>query len=665
MHTATRLPNGKILVAGGQASGACEVYDPATQTWATTGSMSTPRYAHTATLLPTGKVLAVGGYNSTTYYASAEIYDPETGKWSATGAMPTAHSTHTATLLPSGKVLVVGGKNSSKAVSDAQLYDPATGLWTAQRSLLTARTGHTASLLPTGDILVAGGSNLSTAELYNTTTGLWTATGSMPSARQSHSAVVLSDGNVLVAGNASSTTSAAIYNTTKKIWAAAPAMTVARGLTTATMLPNGKVLIANGNSSGATAEIFDPFTNTWASSAYAATSRSNNTATLLPNGLVLFAGGTNASYTLISSAELYNYGQPTAGTWRDTGTKQHEAIAESKVLLPNGNILKAGGYTVDYTGKRSSSPAEIYNSITNTWSTVAQPYSNHSFTKLVLLPNGKVLLAGGNNAIGIETPNNTAEIYDPVNNKWTIAADMLSPCADTVPTILNNGKVFVMGYYSGVMSAEIYDYITNTWSVAQLPNDSNVFSYTITLLLNGKILLSGGYTQTGGHSVISLNPQIYDPSTNTWSFTGPLSFGTVGGSTSLLSNGNVMVAGGTPGDGMGNFLSSVQIYNTYTNTWSISTPLPSSLVYQTSVQLKDGKIMLIGGVDNTKNYSHNVFIYNPYINTWETTTNTYYIYANVEPSYTTNAFLLPNNNVVMFSASPQIGGNIEIYTPGQ
>src|SRR5271157_4668155 len=83
-----------------------------TASWVTNSPMQTARVDHTATLLPNGKVLVAGGYdNNGNVFASAELYDPTTGTWTETGPLNTARDSHTATLLPNGRVLVAGGCN--------------------------------------------------------------------------------------------------------------------------------------------------------------------------------------------------------------------------------------------------------------------------------------------------------------------------------------------------------------------------------------------------------------------------------------------------------------------------------------------------------------------------------------------------------------------------
>jgi hypothetical protein len=174
--TATLLPDGKVLAAGGAAmsgttSGlsSAELYNPSTGTWAPTAAMGTERSDHTATLLPNGKVLVAGGGNSSTaYLSSAELYNPATGTWAPTGAMSNGRLRPTATLLADGRVLIVGGlglNSPSGRLSSAELYNPATGTWAPTGSMSTVRWNHTATLLPNGKVLVAGGSPSNTSYL--------------------------------------------------------------------------------------------------------------------------------------------------------------------------------------------------------------------------------------------------------------------------------------------------------------------------------------------------------------------------------------------------------------------------------------------------------------------------------------------------------------------
>ena len=131
-------------------------------TWTTTGSLNTARAAHTATLLPNGDVLVAGGQDASgNALASAELYNPTTGSWTVTGSMATARKSHTATLLANGEVLVVGGlgNNNPQApcLASGELYDPSTGRWSSTGSMAATRFLHGATLLQNGRVLVAGG----------------------------------------------------------------------------------------------------------------------------------------------------------------------------------------------------------------------------------------------------------------------------------------------------------------------------------------------------------------------------------------------------------------------------------------------------------------------------------------------------------------------------
>ncbi len=157
-----------------------ELYDPATGTWTATGSLATARYNHTATLLPNGQVLVAGGYGSGTTWPAPSSTTRPRGPGPPPAPCHHAAAIHTATLLPNGQVLVAGGTGSDLLTS-AELYNPAAGTWAATGSMTTARATHTATLLPNGKVLVAGGgatngAYIDTAELYGTiipTAMLW------------------------------------------------------------------------------------------------------------------------------------------------------------------------------------------------------------------------------------------------------------------------------------------------------------------------------------------------------------------------------------------------------------------------------------------------------------------------------------------------------------
>ena len=304
VHTATRLSDGRVLVAGGfddwAALATAEIYDPATGTWTPTGSMVEGRGYHTATLLPDGRVLVTGGRsnNSSTGHAlsSAELFDPVTGTWTPTASMSRGRAYHTATLLPDGRVLVAGAGIDGVRVDvadTAELYDPATGTWTPTGSMTVPRAGQAAVLLTTGEVLVAGGNDstngafqagsgtaLSSAELYEPATGLWTATGDMHRPHALATATVLADGQVLVAGGrvggqgASSGTSsydtgggsviAELYDAATGAWTETAQLGQRRELQVAVGLPDGRVVIAGGLTAGralASTEVYDPSAN--------------------------------------------------------------------------------------------------------------------------------------------------------------------------------------------------------------------------------------------------------------------------------------------------------------------------------------------------------------------------------------------------------------------
>ena len=332
-------------------------------TFAPTGAMTTPRWGHTATMLPNGKVLVAGGIaggdpvdGTTVLLASAELYDPSAGAFTPTGSMLTARWQATATLLADGRVLIAGGSNALPG--SAEIYDPSSGAFTAAGDMVanTYWWVKDAPLLPDGRVFVAG---YPTAEIYDPTTGVFTAAAPYLTGAPSilEAVTLLADGRVLLTGAVNicyepqcavpGTGGAEIYDPVADAFSMATGLSGWNGIDTATLLATGKVLIEGIDIySGAPpyAEIFDPSDGTFTPTASPSAVHQYGAAALLPDGEVLFASG---------APELY---LPASETFSAAGNLISLATWDRATLLPDGTVLVAGG---SVQGNVTSS-AELY-----------------------------------------------------------------------------------------------------------------------------------------------------------------------------------------------------------------------------------------------------------------------------------------------------------------
>lgn len=586
----------------------CSSSHAASILWTNSASMTAPRAKHCATVLADGRVLVTGGETGNNAIAEATIYDPASNTWSSAGAMHTARFSHTATLLTSGQVLVAGGlyfsANNPVYVSESELYDPASNTWTSVGALNVGRSSHTATLLPSGKVLVVGGVAATvataTAEIFDPVSLSWSYASALPTPRFAHTATLLSSGQVLVVGGYSTNylSDAQLYDPTGNNWSPAGSLQTARGFQTATLLPNGDVLVAGGidntNTALSSTELYVATSNSWSQGGNLSTARYSHRAVLLANGQVLALGGDDTyGVAVYAEAEVYD---PAGNAWASGGGIPITYRDGHTVnLLPNGMIFVVGGQD----GGLVLASSGIGSSAVSSWSPGAATSSGHQYASATLLPNGKVLLAGG---LG-----GSSELYDPQATTWT--AENGGPAADLQSsTLLTTGKVLVTGAGG---SPWLYDSTSDSWSFASLPSTQRVF-HTSTLLADGEVLVAGGYDPNNSTGSLS-SAERYSPLTNTWSTAANMLVAREAHTATLLNDGNVLVVGGDNGS----VVPEAEIYTPISDSWLATGPILARAAH-TATLLQSGLVLVAGGYDNLTRALTSCQLYDPTANTWST-----------------------------------------------
>ena len=298
--TTTLLADGTVLIAGGlgkpeartpndgitiAAVAESKLFSPATSSFLPVGNMADARLLHTATLLPDGRVLIAGGFAKAAFgrehvnfapLASSELYDPQRKSFSAGPRMTAPRFDAIAISLHTGKVLIIGGADSlGDAIASTEIYDPTTNAFERGPNLIAARAWTAASELTDGRIVILGGcsrylmrgceGSLASTEFYDPRENIFTRGPSMNGPLGGAAATALASGKVLIVGGVVQTGS-------------------------------GNIASVFGPDSAATTEIFDPTTDTFAQGPTMNDSRTNATCgataiRLNDNRVLLFGGG--------------------------------------------------------------------------------------------------------------------------------------------------------------------------------------------------------------------------------------------------------------------------------------------------------------------------------------------------------------------------------------
>ncbi|MGD8779197.1 MAG: kelch repeat-containing protein [Ignavibacteria bacterium] len=346
-----------------------------------------------------------------------------------------------------------------------------------------------------------------------------------------------------------------------------------------------------------------------------------------------------ASIIYYNCVTAQNYGSWVSFDSLTTARQFHAAI-----LLSNGNILVAGGDNGEVL-----SSCEIYDVNDNKWrSTSSMNYPRYDLSMVRLLDDRVLAISGK----GIKS----CELFDPITETWSITDSLFTKrhSYDLNTILLDDGRVLVTGgsfinnelHTSGYLNVcEIYDPSTNKWSLTDTLKSKRA-GHTMTKLKDGRILVAGGFNE---NELFINKCEIFDPNTNTWSSADSLDFARNAHSAILLPDGKVLVAGGEDGvNPTDPWLSSCELYNPDTDEWTVVGSLSVSRTDAKAFFVSDNLIMYAGGV-------HNAHLWELYdINQFET------VYLDTFPVDKFDQEILVTKNISLIS----IGGIEEDMSGG-
>ena len=267
-HTATTLPDGRVLIAGGCTVDSCELsadsattefFDPAHEAFTAGPPLSVPRVRHAALRLRDGQVMVIGGWTPDGPTRTTDIFDPATSSWTPGPEMAAPRADAAVTMLKDGRVLVAGGYDGNEPIASSELYDPETNTFVPAGDMTIPRTSHASVTLLNGMVLIVGGSDrddhvVASAELFDPGTMAFTPTGSMSKPRYKFGAALLDSGEALVVAGADERDAGGALATTERYapqtgkFSAGPTLHAPRYKIAGSLvvMPDGGVLVGGG-----------------------------------------------------------------------------------------------------------------------------------------------------------------------------------------------------------------------------------------------------------------------------------------------------------------------------------------------------------------------------------------------------------------------------------
>lgn len=272
--------------------------------------------------------------------------------------------------------------------------------------------------------------------------------------------------------------------------------------------------------------------------------------------------------------------------------------SHTSTLLPNGKVLIAGGFAGSGGEYNPYRTAELYDPRSGTFESAASMTIGRSGHTATLLKNGKVLMVGG--WTGRYDLRSSAELYDPATSVFAPTGNLLVERAGNTATLLTDGRVLIAGgedrHENAIANAEIYDPATGRFTLTGSMADPRG-AHTATALNDGRVLIAGGGSGHYPSQNIYRSAEVFDPATGKFTFTGQMTVARHKHAAILLRSGKVLVVGGSDNRDWRGEYASAEIYDpmsgTFTATGSMNTArfkLPAA-----AVLLPNGKVLVAGG----------------------------------------------------------------------
>ena len=301
--------------------------------------------------------------------------------------------------------------------------------------------------------------------------------------------------------------------------------------------------------------------------------------------------------------------EPISCTWERRASLNVPRAGHTATLLADGTVLVVGGMPtreLEHDGTPvppDPRTVERYDPATDTWRFAAPLNRGRTWHAATALSDGRVLVVGGENTYHYLLMGSSAEIYDPVEDRWTLSLlNQWNARWQPAASLLPDGRVLVTGGsdLAGIMgTAEIYDPRTNGWTFAG-ELQVNRYGHSATSLPDGRILFAGGVDDAFLVSSVGRS-ELYLPSEARFVLVRLVSLPRADHAATLLPGGNVLVSGGWtdgptyPGWRFFATTGTTQIFDAATDAWRPGPDLLVPRFAHTATLLRDGAVLIVGG----------------------------------------------------------------------